>query len=146
MLDRALANHPEFPTRRVALQDLPEETDLTSHFDAVLCVDAMENVGPEDWPPVLAGLGAVLRPDSPAYVTVELPDGPLPTESAEPMLVRGETLDDDAYHFYPEREQVLGWLEAAGFTMTQESFGDGYWHLLVRRVSSTGRRARSGRR
>lgn len=110
----------------VALQDIAR---LGRQFDGLLCVDAMENVGPEDWPLVLNGFRAVLRPAGVAYVSVELPEEDLP--EPEGGLVRGEVLEAEAYHFYPSREQVLAWLEGAGFTPVDEAEGDGYWHLLV---------------
>jgi len=44
----------------------------------LLCVDALEYIAPEDWPGVVAGLAAALKPRAPAYVTVEVPLGPLP--------------------------------------------------------------------
>ena len=40
-------------------------------FDAVMTVDAMENVPPEDWPTVLANLRRAIRPGAPLYITVE---------------------------------------------------------------------------
>jgi hypothetical protein len=58
---------------------------------------------------VLKGFREVLRPGGHAYLTVELPDGELPRAAG--VLVDGEVLEDDASHFYPERERVLGWLE-----------------------------------
>src|SRR5215218_6131346 len=38
------------------MQHLAEQPDLDAIADAVLCVDALENVGPEDWPVVVSGL------------------------------------------------------------------------------------------
>ncbi len=80
MLAQARRKYPQVPSRVLALQDLAE---LPDRFDGLLCVDALENVAPEDWPVVAAGLAAVLKDQAPAYVTVELPDGPLrPTAPA----------------------------------------------------------------
>ena len=39
--------------------------------DAVITVDAMENIPPEDWPLVLANLHRAVRPDGVMYLTVE---------------------------------------------------------------------------
>lgn len=131
MLDRARAKHPEVDTRVLGLQDLAGAADLAGIGDGLLCIDALENVGPEDWPTVLAGMAAVLRPAAPAYLTVELPDGPLP-EPADSRQVPGELFSGGGYHYYPHREQVLGWLDPAGFAVVEQSDGDDYWHLLVR--------------
>lgn len=136
MLDRARAKHPEVDTRVLGLQDLAGAADLAGIGDGLLCVDALENVGPEDWPTVLAGMAAVLCPAAAAYPTVELPEGPLPEgplpEPADSRQVPGELFAGGGYHYYPQREQVLGWLEAAGFAVVEQSDGDDYRHLLVR--------------
>lgn len=90
-----------------ALQDLAE---LPDRFDALLCVDALECVAPEDWPVVASGLAAVLKDQAPAYITVELP-------------------------CYPPRDQVRGWLAGAGFAVTDEADADRHWHLLLARTT-----------
>jgi SAM-dependent methyltransferase len=74
MLAQARRKHPEV----LALQDLAGAGDLRGRFDGLLCVDALENIAPEDWPGAVAGLAAALKPRTPAYVTVEVHDGPLP--------------------------------------------------------------------
>jgi SAM-dependent methyltransferase len=129
MLAQARRKHPEVPSRVLALQDL---TTLPDRFDGLLCVDALENVAPEDWPVVTAGFARVLRERAPAYVTVELPDGPLPPP-ADPRQVPGEVTEGGGYHYYPPRHLVRGWLEAAGFAVTEEADADSYWHLLLTR-------------
>ena len=120
MLAQARRKYPQVPSRVLALQDLAE---LPDRFDGLLCVDALENVTPEDWPVVAAGLGTVLKDEAPAYVTVELPDGPLPPP------------DGAGYHYYPPRDQVRHWLAAAGFAVTDEADADHYWHLLLARTT-----------
>jgi len=110
MLAQARRQYPQVPSRVLALQDLAE---LPDRFDGLLCVDALENVAPEDWPAVAAGLAAVLKAQAPAYVTVELPDGP-------PA---------------PLRDQVHRWLAAAGFAVTDEADADRCWHLLLARTT-----------
>jgi hypothetical protein len=97
----------------VALRDL---ATLPDRFDGLLCVDALADVAPQDWPAVAAGLAAVLNDQAPAYVTVELPDGA-------------------SDHYYPPRDQVRRWLAAAGFAVTDESDADHYWHLLLARTT-----------
>jgi cyclopropane fatty-acyl-phospholipid synthase-like methyltransferase len=136
MLARARARFPAVPLERVGLQEL----DFEAEFDAVMCVDAMEHVPPEDWPRVLANLGRAVRPGGPVYLTVEQADDrELDRELADATArglpaVRGE-VSRDGYHFYPFRDQVDGWLEQAGLAVVAEddSSGDGYGylHLLV---------------
>jgi cyclopropane fatty-acyl-phospholipid synthase-like methyltransferase len=132
MLDVAQAKHPGVTTRRVALQDLAAD-DLTG-FDALLCVDAMENVGPEDWLPVASGLHGTLRPGGTAYLTVELPDpgGPDPADDLDAPLREGEVVSGGAYHYYPPVAEATATLRRAGFTVAEVLEGDGYAHLLMR--------------
>jgi SAM-dependent methyltransferase len=129
MLAQAHRKHPEVPVRLLALQDLAE---LPDRFDGLLCVDALEYVAPEDWPAVTAGLSKVLADGAPAYVTVELPGGPLPPP-ADPRQVPGEVLEDGGYRYYPPRTLVQDWLTAAGFAITDQADADQYWHLLLTR-------------
>ena len=52
MLQRAHAKFPDVSVQHLGLQEL----NLKDAFDAVMCMDAMEFVFPEDWPVVLASL------------------------------------------------------------------------------------------
>jgi SAM-dependent methyltransferase len=64
----AAAKFPQIPTDKQDLQELP----YRGEFDGVLCVDAMEFVPPEEWPPVLERLRRALRSGGWLYLTVEL--------------------------------------------------------------------------
>jgi SAM-dependent methyltransferase len=137
MLARARARFPAVPLERVGLQELAFDAD----FDAVMCVDAMENIPPEDWPKVVGNLRRALRPGGRLYLTVEqVDDQELDREFADATarglpVVRGEE-SRDGYHHYPSREQVGYWLEEGMLTVVAEevSPGDGYsyLHLLTR--------------
>jgi len=131
MLDVATAKHPGVTTRRASLQDLAAH-DLTC-FDALMCVDALENVGPEDWPGVVAGLRGTLRPGGSAYVTVELPDPDDVgvTDDPDAPLVAGEVLIGGAYHYYPSVRDATAWLRRGGFRLDEVLEGDGYTHVLM---------------
>jgi cyclopropane fatty-acyl-phospholipid synthase-like methyltransferase len=131
MLDVALSKHPGIETRRLALQELAGPG--LAEFDAVLCIDAIENVGPEDWPGVVAGLRGTLRAGGAAYVTVELPDpdDAGPPDDPDAPLVAGEVLSDGAYHYYPSLTEATDLLHAAGFRIDELMEGDGYAHLLM---------------
>jgi 2-polyprenyl-3-methyl-5-hydroxy-6-metoxy-1,4-benzoquinol methylase len=133
VLSVARTAHPEVPTACVALQDLAFE-DL---FDAVICVDALENIVPEDWPAVLRRLTAAARFGAPVWMTVEL-SNPTKLEqvyeqarAAGHPVVAGERFDGAGYHYYPPRSSMLAWLEASGLEILEQADGDGYWHLLV---------------
>lgn len=126
---------------QVGLQELA----FDAAFDAVMTIDAMENVGPEDWPLVLANLRRAVRPGGHLYVTVEEVDDAA-IEAAYASLrarglpaVRGEVVEGDVagYHFYPGRERVLDWFAAEGLDVVVEEYVHardawGYRHFLLR--------------
>jgi SAM-dependent methyltransferase len=135
MLARAHARHPEILTYKVGLQELA----YTGEFDAALCVDAMENVCPEDWPGVLANLRRALRPAGSLYLTVELSDEhDLARTFAEgvadglPVVPGEHTSRDGGYHYYPSVDQVASWLAGVGLELVHDGYGDDYYHLLAR--------------
>jgi SAM-dependent methyltransferase len=132
MLAQARRKHPDVPARVLTLQDLAAAADLRGRFDGLLCVDALEYIAPEDWPGVVAGLAAAVKPRAPAYVTVEVPDGPLPAP-VDPRQVPGEHFEGGGYHYYPARDQARDWLAAAGFRVEDEQEADYYWHFLLER-------------
>jgi SAM-dependent methyltransferase len=139
MLARTRAKFPGVPTEKVGLQEL----SFQGEFDAVLCVDAMEFVPPEDWPRVLRNLRRAMRPGGHLYLTVELADEQAlarsfaeATERGLPV-VSGEMVEADAYHYYPPSEQVATWVGEAGLVVVEEDRSpgdgfDGYQHLLLR--------------
>lgn len=135
MLDIAKRKHPTVPVIHAALQEVTARIEVTEPLDGFLCVDAIENVGPEDWPVVLDGLAAALRPGSPAYLTVELPedDITMDPEADTAPLVEGEVLEDGAYHFYPSPDTARAWFMEHGFRAWSETEGDGYHHFLLTR-------------
>jgi ubiquinone/menaquinone biosynthesis C-methylase UbiE len=137
MLARARARFPGVPLERVGLQELAFDAE----FDAVMCIDAMENIPPEDWPRVVGNLRRALRPGGHLYLTVEqVDDEELDRELAEATarglpVVRGEE-SRDGYHYYPSREQVGYWMEEGMLAVVAEDYspgdGYGYLHLLAR--------------
>jgi ubiquinone/menaquinone biosynthesis C-methylase UbiE len=145
MLAQARARGIAVALDHVRLQELP----YTGEFDAVLTIDAMENVPPEDWPLVLANLHRAARPGGFVYLTVEEVDEPVIEEAFTTLIrrglpaVRGEVIDGDVagYHYYPGRDRVTGWLNAAGLQIIDEGFnqedGWGYRHFLLQNAGSS---------
>lgn len=128
MLAQAAAKHPTVALQRVALQDL----DHSRTVDAAICLDAMEDVPPEDWPLVLANFHRALRPGGHLYLTVEMTDENWLREAYAtardqglPVLPNEDTTRGDGYHFYPPLPQVHDWLTAGGFTMVEHAHSDG---------------------
>jgi SAM-dependent methyltransferase len=145
MLAEARARGIAESLEQVGLQELAFE----HAFDAVMTVDAMENVGPEDWPLVLANLHRAVRPGGHLYLTVEeqgdaLIDATFASLSARGLpVVRGEVIDEEeaaGYHYYPDREQVVAWVAAEGLQIVDEAYeagpdgGWGYRHFLAHDV------------
>ncbi len=140
MLEQAGARGIAVELRQTGLQELA----FDGGFDAVMTVDAMENVFPEHWPGVLANLRRALRPGGHLYLTIEeIDDAEIDAAFADLMsrglpAVRGEVIEGDVagYHFYPGREQVARWLEAEGLDVVEQDTEPqddwAYWHLLLR--------------
>jgi ubiquinone/menaquinone biosynthesis C-methylase UbiE len=139
MLEKARARGIAIELHQVALQELA----LVARFDAVMTIDAMENVAPEDWPLVLANLHRALRPRGHLYVTVE-EQANEQVEAAYAKLIAGgipavpgEVVEGDVagYHYYPHREQVLAWLDSENLQLIDEHYkqedGWGYRHFLL---------------
>jgi SAM-dependent methyltransferase len=130
-LAKAAAKFPQVPTAKHDLQDLPYQGE----FDGVLCVDAMEFVPPEDWPPVLEHFHRALRPRGWLYLTVERAPGDRLRTGNEAArrsglpVVEGEVIweePDGYYHHYPSMQRVRTWLADAGFAIQEEA--EGPWH------------------
>lgn len=119
--------------------------DYHDEFDAVMTIDAMENVPPEDWPVVLGKLRNAVKPGGALYLTVEevsrdQVDASYRDLSARGVpAVHGEVIEGDVagYHYYPGRDRVLGWLGQARLEVTAEGYspadGWAYRHFLLRR-------------
>lgn len=135
MLRVAAEKYPEVPVARLSLHELP----FAGLFDAVMCIDAMEYVGPEDWPSVLARLRDAARPGAHLYLTVELLDEAELRQDYEAArsrgepVVPGESFDGIGYHYYPETAAIHRWLDEAHLERLEEREGDEYRHLLLRR-------------
>jgi SAM-dependent methyltransferase len=145
MLAVAHGKYPDVRLEQVGLQELP----FVDEFDAIVCIDAIEHVPPEDWPTVLGNLRRAVRAEGLVYLTIEaIDDAEHDVALAEAMraglpAVRGEHVGPDTggYHFYPDRRQVEIWLDQAGLEVTDEADealdGYGYRHLLLRRRPGT---------
>jgi cyclopropane fatty-acyl-phospholipid synthase-like methyltransferase len=141
MLAEARAKGIAVSLERVGLQELSSDRA----FDAVMTIDAMENVSPEDWPLVVSNLHRAVRPGGHLYLTVEevddaVVDAAYASLSARGLpAVRGEIVEGGvaSYHYYPGRDRVLTWIAAEGLDVVTEEYGQagdtwGYRHFLLR--------------
>ena len=132
MLDRAKAKFPNVSVEHVGLQEIT----FSDAFDAVMCMDAMEMVFPEDWPLVLKNFAKALHPHGHFYITVEV-ETPEELQVAYDAgkrlglpLIYGEYAHHGGYHYYPTDEQVRTWIAETPLTLLDMTEGDGYRHYL----------------
>jgi SAM-dependent methyltransferase len=144
MLERARSKFSHVPVHKVGLQEMR----FKSAFDLIICMDAMENVFPEDWPQVLMNFCRALKPAGQLYFTVELTDPSsleadyrsalakgLPVLPGESIGPTGPGDEEGGYHFYPSIEQVRQWLTVASFSILEEAEADDYHHFLCRSLA-----------
>ena len=139
MLAQARTRNPAVELHHLGLQEL----SFVGRFGAAMTIDAMENVTPEEWPIVLANMHRALRANAYWYLTVEEQDRTKIERIFAALAARGvpavigEVVGHDVagYHYYPERTQVLAWIEDGGFAVVDEGYTDhdgwGYRHFLL---------------
>ena len=140
MLDRAREKYPDVRLGKMGLQE------MTYHeaFDGAICMDAMENVCPEDWPLVLDNFHRALKHPGYLYFTAETIENTDENEIEQAYqkakqaglpVVYGERTDEGVYHYHPTNQQVREWTQQAGFEILEECNGEiWYYHILVRKV------------
>jgi ubiquinone/menaquinone biosynthesis C-methylase UbiE len=141
MLAQARLKFPAARFEKVGLQEMAYREE----FDGAICMDAMENVPPEDWPLVLGNFRRALKPGGCFYFTAETIENADEKEIRETFeknrqaglpVVYGEIpYEDDVYHYHPTNQQVRDWVQQAGFDILKEADGEiWYYHILVRKV------------
>jgi ubiquinone/menaquinone biosynthesis C-methylase UbiE len=139
MVVQARAKYPEVVVDQTGLQEL----EFEAAFDAAMCIDAMENVCPEDWPRVLANLHRAVRGGGLIYLTVEQIDSAEiasafaeATAAALPVVYGEKIWRGGGYHYYPTPGRVYRWLAAEGLEIVEEGISraraHGYCHILAR--------------
>lgn len=140
MLARAKERFPHVQYAKMCLQEIAYQ----GIFDGIVCLDAMENVCPEDWPLVLGNFYRSLKPHGYLYFTAETIENADENEirqaferaqQAGQPVVYGEWPDEEVYHYHPTNSQVREWAQRAGFEILSEANGEiWYYHLLVRKA------------
>jgi 2-polyprenyl-3-methyl-5-hydroxy-6-metoxy-1,4-benzoquinol methylase len=67
VLRKAREHHPEAEYVRISMQELP----FRDRFDGIICMDAMEYVGPEDYPVILSRFQQALKPMGVLYFSAD---------------------------------------------------------------------------
>jgi 2-polyprenyl-3-methyl-5-hydroxy-6-metoxy-1,4-benzoquinol methylase len=140
MLERLHEKFPLVKYEQIGLQEIAFRED----FDGIICMDAMENVPPEDWPLVLGNFHRALRPGGLLYFTAEtaenLEDVDLQqafekAQAAGLPVVYGENPGEDVYHYHPTNGQVREAARQAGFKVLKDADGEiWYYHLLAHKI------------
>ena len=120
----------------------PPGVRVRRRFDAVMTVDAMENVFPEHWQGVLANLRRALRPGGHLYLTVEEIDeeeierrSPRSGPDCRPSAARSSKATSRATLLpRPGAGRALARGRAPGVVGqdTEPQDGWAYWHFLLR--------------
>jgi hypothetical protein len=129
MLARARARGIAFSLERTSLQDL----SYAGRSGAVLAIEAMQHIPPEDWPGVLANLRRAVRPGGLVYLTVQDLHQHQIQRAFESLrarglpAVRGELAGEDTpgYHYFPGRDQAADWFGRQGLVIVDEGFWRG---------------------
>jgi SAM-dependent methyltransferase len=137
MLENARGRFPSVPFEKIGLQEMA----YRQVFDGATCMDAMENVPPEDWLPVLGNFHQALKPAGLFYFTVETLEMADEDEIRQAFekanqaglpVVYGEWPDEGVYHYHPSNQQVRDWVRQAGFEILREGSGESwYYHILA---------------
>lgn len=139
MISQAQAKFPAIQFERIGLQEMV----FQALFDGAICMDAMENISPEDWPLVLANFYRALKPGGLLYFTAETIENSDEGEVRQAFeraqaaglpVVYGECLDEGVYHYHPSNQEVRNWVQHTGFEILQDENGElWYYHILVRK-------------
>ncbi len=135
MLKKAKQKNNDYETRRCGLQELNEN----SEYDGIMCIDAMENVFPEDWNEVLHHFNRALKDNGILYFTVEIISKEEKDEAYQlgkelnVPLVYGEFVHEGGYHYYPEIDVVKKFLKGNSFYIIEERISEGYHHFIVQK-------------
>ncbi len=140
MLACAKSKFPSVRFEKIGLQEMAYQ----EFFDGVICIDAMENVCPEDWTLVLHNFHRSLKPRGYLYFTAETIENADENEIKQSFerarlaglpVVYGENPDEEVYHYHPSNLQVQQLAQQAGFEILKQSNGQiWYYHILLQKA------------
>lgn len=135
MLCKAKSRCKEYEIEKIGLQEI-EDINI---YDGIMCVDAMENVFPENWVDVIENFYKALKNKGILYFTVETiskkeKDEAFAIGKNQGLpIVYGEVAHEGGYHYYPDIGYVKDTLKNKCFKIVKESISEGYYHFLVQK-------------
>ena len=139
MLTQAQTKFPKIQVVKGKLQEI----SYKEKFDAVICMDAMENIFPEHWLIVLKNFYNATKNGGYIYFTVEvMADEELQKNykfsiSQNIPVELGEYLENGGYHYYPKLEVVREWMRQANLEIIEEYEEGCYHHFLSKKNKYT---------
>ena len=136
MLAQAQKKFPDVPVEKGKLHEISyKET-----FDAVICMDAMENIVPEHWLMVLNNFYNATKNNGYIYFTVEvIAEEELQKNYQQSIANKlpvefGEFLENGGYHYYPKLSKVREWIKQAKLKIIDENEEGWYYHFLTKKL------------
>lgn len=132
MLSKAQKKFPKIQVEKGKLQEI----SYKEKFDAVICIDAMENIFPEHWLLVLKNFYNAAKKKGYVYFTVEIIANEELQKNYELSISQnipvelGDYLENGGYHYYPKLEAVREWIKDAKLEIIEE-FEEGCYHHFL---------------
>ncbi len=136
MLFQAHKKYPEISLQKGTLQDI----SFKDIFDAIICMDAMENIFPEHWPLVLNNFYNSVKKQGYIYFTVEIIAEEELKDNYENSIRQqlpvkfGEFVENGGYHYYPELSKVRNWIKEAKLKIVEEREQGVYHHFVTQKL------------
>ncbi|MSR90412.1 class I SAM-dependent DNA methyltransferase [Inconstantimicrobium porci] len=133
MLETAKKKYQDVNVKLLGMQEISFE----NKFDAVICMDAMENIFPEDWELVIGNFKKSLKENGILYFTVELEDEEVIKDKFNEAVkinlpVKYGEVALEGYHYYPTEEFVKACLVNNGFKLLKQNKSEGYAHYFAK--------------
>lgn len=135
MLDKLKDKFPSASVKKIGLQEI----NYDNNFLGIICIDAMENVFPEEWLLVLKKFYNALMEKGYLYFTVETIDSDEKEYAFKKgiemgfPITEGEYAHEGGYHYYPSIKKVVEWLNLLNFMIVKQDTSEGYVHFIVKK-------------
>lgn len=130
---RAAALYPQVAVE----QKLLSELSSSEAFSALVCLEPIGYLVPEDWPLTLTNIWNALMPEGCVYFSIPVVAASELYQALELAVsdglpaVYGEKISPEGYEFTPQPEQVYAWLSRADLHLHKEEREAGVHHFLA---------------